>query len=301
MNQKILITGTNGLLGSKLVRLLSEKGVDFIATSLGENRFLDLDFKYQSLDITKEPQVYALVSDFRPDVIINCAAYTNVDGCEDNRDACYKLNVEAVRNLARSAEEFNAHLIHLSTDFIFNGEDGPYTEESSANPLGYYGETKWESEKLLRESACKYSILRTSIVYGYEPHIKRNNIILWLRQSLKDQSPVNIVDDQFRCITWAEDLAELCYAVAKNEKVGVYNATGKDYVSMLELARRIADYYNAPKSLIQPIHTADLGQKAKRPPKTEMIVDKAQKDLNYTPHSLEESLDQIEKLIKSQN
>jgi dTDP-4-dehydrorhamnose reductase len=301
MGKKILITGSNGLLGSKLVRLLADQEIDYLATSRGENRFDSFEIPYQSLDITKEPEVFSLTDSYRPDVIINCAAYTNVDGCETNRENCYQLNVEAVRNLARSAEEFGSHLIHLSTDFIYNGNDGPYRESSKAEPLGYYGETKYLSEQLLTDCTCNFTILRTSIVYGYEPHIKRNNIILWLRQSFRDQKSVNIVDDQFRCITWAEDLAELCLAVAESGNTGVYNATGGEYFSMLELAKRMADYYGAPKELIHAIHTSELGQKALRPPKTEMIIDKAQKELNYTPQSLEDSLDQIEKLIKSQN
>ena len=301
MGQKILITGSNGLLGSKIVRLLTNQQIDFLATSRGDNRFDAFEIPYQSLDITKEPEVFQLFASFRPDVVINCAAYTNVDGCETDRENCYRLNVEGVRNLARCAEEFKSHLIHLSTDFIFNGKDGPYTEDATTDPLGYYGETKYLSEKLLSDCTCPCSILRTSIVYGYEPHIKRNNIILWLRQSFIDHKSVNIVDDQFRCITWAEDLAELCLSVAHSGKTGVFNATGPEYLSMLELAHRMADYYGAPKNLIHAIRTKDLGQKAIRPPKTEMIIEKAQKELNYTPHSLEDSLDQIEKLIKSQN
>lgn len=301
MGRKILITGTNGLLGSKLVRLLTKNSMDFLATSRGANRFTSLDFPYRELDIVNETEVYSVVSDYRPDVIINCAAYTQVDACEDDRENCYALNVRAVRNLARSAEEFHSHLIHLSTDFIFNGHDGPYREDAKADPLGYYGQTKLQSEELLSKSSCPYTILRTSIVYGFEPHISRNNMILWLRQSFRDKKAVNIVDDQYRCITWAEDLAELCLAVAQSDKTGIYNATGKEYMSMLELAHRMADYYGASRELINPIKTKDLGQKANRPPKTEMIIDKAQKDLNYTPHSLEEALDQIEELIKSEN
>jgi dTDP-4-dehydrorhamnose reductase len=301
MDQKILITGSNGLLGSKLIRLLEKNQVDFLATSMGENRFESFEIPYQKLDVTEESEVYAVLDSYRPDAVIHCAAYTHVDGCETDRDNCYQLNVKAVRNLARSAEEFGAHLIHLSTDFIFNGKDGPYLENSKADPLGYYGETKFLSEQLLEGCSSKYTILRTSIVYGYEPHIKRNNIILWLRQSFLDNKSVNIVDDQYRCITWAEDLAELCFLTAVSGKTGIYNATGAEYMSMLQLAKRMAKYYGASEKLIHAIKTEDLGQKAVRPPKTEMIINKAQKDLNYTPHSLEESLDQIETLIKSQN
>lgn len=301
MKKKILITGSNGLLGTAIVRLLHRRDADFMATSVGQNRFSEFEIPYKSLDITNEYDVYSALSGYKPDVVINCAAYTQVDACETERERCYDINVKAVRNLARCAEEFNVHLIHLSTDFIFNGENGPYDESSEADPLGYYGMTKWLAEQLLEEAQAPITILRTSIVYGFEPHIQRNNIILWLRNSFLNDNPVKIVRDQYRCITFADDLAEICVSAAENGVTGVFNATGKEYMSMLELAQRMADYYGASRSLITPIDTAELGQKAMRPPKTQMIIDKAQKALNYAPLSLEESLNQIEGKIKSQS
>ena len=139
---KILITGSNGLLGQKLVKLLANKeGINLLATSTGENRIKAITgFDYISLDITNKLQVEQVFNQFKPNVVINTAAMTNVDACEDKKEECWNLNVNAVKNLIEASEKHQTHLIHLSTDFIFDGENGPYKEEDKPNPLSYYGE-----------------------------------------------------------------------------------------------------------------------------------------------------------------
>ncbi|MEE2931120.1 MAG: SDR family oxidoreductase, partial [Bacteroidota bacterium] len=159
---KFLITGSNGLLGQKLIQKLSRlPSVDLIATSIGQNRLSNTkNYKYISLDITDEDNVNDIISSENPDVVINTAAMTNVDLCEDERERCDALNVDAVRYLANACLKVSAHLIHISTDFIFDGEHGPYKEEDKPNPLSYYGLSKLDSEKILYEHECDWTILR---------------------------------------------------------------------------------------------------------------------------------------------
>ena len=154
---KILITGSNGLLGQKLVHALKDHPqIHLIATARGENRIRDKHgYIYEALDITDEKQVIDMVIEHRPDCIINTAAMTNVDECEKDKEGCVKLNIDAVRYLVNACKLYNTHLIHLSTDFVFDGEAGPYHEEDKPNPQSYYAWSKLESEKILNRKYDK--------------------------------------------------------------------------------------------------------------------------------------------------
>ena len=297
MSCTILITGSNGLLGQKLVHLLKEKH-NVIATSLGSCLISNQsDFIYQILDITDEYNIGKIFNMYKPKYVINTAAMTNVDACEDYRNLCDDINVKAVNYLSTACEKYNSHLIHISTDFIFDGKNGPYDEDDEANPLSYYGLSKWKSEQVLQKSNCKWAILRTILLYGTAENLERNNIVLWARKALKDSQELNIIDDQFRSPTLAEDLAQACYLVMKKEAVGVYNASGKDIMSIYEMVERMADFYKCDKSQINKISSTNLNQKAKRPLKTGFILDKSIKELGYKPHSFEEGLNFLEKQL----
>ena len=299
MSKKILITGSNGLLGQKLVSLLKNDH-QLLATSTGQNIINDKsNFSYSSLDITDAKSVELLFHSFKPDVVINTAAMTNVDGCEDEKDKCYDINVKAVQTLADLCQDSNAHLIHISTDFIFDGQDGPYKEDDFANPLSYYGKSKYESELILDESKANWTILRTIILYGTADNLKRNNIVLWGRKALKEGQSLNIIDDQIRSPTLAEDLAQACRLAFEKNAFGIFNVSGKDIMSIFEMVERMADFYKCDKSNINKISSDTLNQKAKRPPITGFLLDKAIKELGYQPYSFEQGLQILEnQLIK---
>lgn len=298
MSKTILVTGSNGLLGQKLVHLLKEKYA-VIATSKGGCLISNQsNFTYHSLDITDEVSIAKIFEKYKPEVVINTAAMTNVDGCEDEKELCDKINVSAVEFLANACEQYNSHFIHISTDFIFDGENGPYSENDTANPLSYYGLSKWKSEQVLQQSRCKWTILRTIILYGIAENLQRNNIVLWGRKALKDGQELNIIDDQFRSPTLAEDLAEACRLVLEKQATGIYNASGKDIMSIYEMVERMADFYQCDKSQINRISSSTLNQKAKRPPKTGFVLNKIINELGYEPHSFEEGLALLEKQIK---
>ena len=184
MSCTILITGSNGLLGQKLVHLLKEKH-NVIATSLGSCLISNQsDFIYQILDITDEYNIGKIFNMYKPKYVINTAAMTNVDACEDYKNLCDDINVKAVNYLSTACEKYNSHLIHISTDFIFDGKNGPYDEDDEANPLSYYGLSKLKSEQVLQKSNCKWAILRTILLYGTAENLERNNIVLWARNAL---------------------------------------------------------------------------------------------------------------------
>lgn len=288
----ILVTGSNGLLGQKITeKILTEGRLNLIATAKGANRFpVDGGYEYAEMDILNAEQVKQVVLKYQPDAIIHTAAMTNVDTSETNKDACYQLNVAATQNLVSLCEEHHIHFIHLSTDFIFDGGDGPYVETDAPNPLSYYGETKLLAELAVQNSKAKWAILRTVLVYGITADISRSNIVLWAKGALERTQPINVVNDQWRTPTLAEDLAEACLLAVENAAQGVYHIAGKDYMSIADLVRKVADYWSLDHSLILEISSAGLNQKAKRPAKTGFVLAKAIADLKYNPHSFEEGL-----------
>ena len=297
---KILITGSNGLLGQKLLhKLRVDNSVDLIATSRGENRVSkQSNYKYLALDITSKQEVEKIILAEKPDVVINSAAMTNVDLCEAEKDNCDALNVSAVQFLADACEKIEAHLIHISTDFIFDGEDGPYKEDDEPNPLSYYGLSKLKSEHLLQAHSVKWTILRTIIVFGVGENLSKGNIVLWAKGALEKGEPLNIIDDQFRAPTLADDLADACILAANKKAFGVFNASGKDIMSIYEIVERIAKHYGNTTENLNKISTATLNQTAGRPPKTGFILDKSRQVLGYNPHSFEECLALIDEQLK---
>jgi dTDP-4-dehydrorhamnose reductase len=222
---------------------------------------------------------------------------TNVDVCEKEQEKCYELNVAAVNTLIQICQQYNIRLIHLSTDFIFDGLNGPYSETDKPNPLSFYGKSKWEAEQLLINSSCSFAIIRTIIVYGVANEMSRSNIVLWAKAALENGEEICVVDDQWRMPTLAEDLAECCLLAVSKEAQGIFNVSGKDMMNMVELTQRVAQFWNLNSNLIKPISSKELQQAAPRPAKTGFILDKAITELGYRPHSFEEGLAVVAKQL----
>lgn len=287
-----MVTGSNGLLGQKLIHQLANRtDVELLATARGTNRLrMQEGYAFASLDVTNAQEVMNLCKHWQPEVIIHTAAMTQVDDCEDQQEACWQLNVQAVDHLVRACAAINAHLVHLSTDFIFDGAAGPYDETATANPLSFYGKSKLAAEKLLLESEISYSIIRTVLVYGVAEDMSRSNIVLWAKGALEKGQQLRIVSDQFRTPTLAEDLAAGCILAAIKRAQGIYNISGKDQMSVIELVKRVAKYFDLPTNQITEVTTDTLNQRARRPLVTGFILDKARRDLGYEPHSFEEGI-----------
>lgn len=290
---RILITGSNGLLGQKLISALRhDTSVELIATSRGEDRTPEpLGARYHALDITSKGEVDTVFDATKPEVVIHTAAMTNVDACELDPAACQLQNVTATQHLVNAAKRHNSHFIFLSTDFIFDGTAGPYREEDEAKPLSIYGDSKLEGERIVRESGlARWAIGRTIIVFGIAAGLSRSNVVLWAKGALEKGQPINVVDDQWRMPTLAEDLADGCIRIAKRGATGVYNLSGPDGMSILELTQRVARFFDLDPSVIRPITSSSLSQPAKRPPRTGFVLDKSRRDLGYAPRGFEEGL-----------
>jgi dTDP-4-dehydrorhamnose reductase len=293
---KILITGSNGLLGQKLVYALrNDARIDCIATARGENRLREKSgYTYATLDLTQRQEVFSVLHKYAPDCIIHTAAMTNVDACEVDPEACWNNNVDAVRFLLEACAGTSTHFIDISTDFVFDGKSGPYRETDPIGPQSVYARSKAEAEKLVQESGLPWAILRTMIIYGVTDDAQRSNVVLWTKQSLEQGKDINVINDQFRGPTLAEDLAQACIHAAFKKAQGIYHVSGREVLSILEIVQAVADHFGLDKKHIHPISTASLNQPAARPLKTGFIIEKAERELDYRPHSLQEGLKIVE-------
>jgi dTDP-4-dehydrorhamnose reductase len=295
---KILVTGANGLLGQKLVALLQQdKNIDLIATARNMLVTPLTRGEFHPLGTTSRDQVEKVVTLTKPDVIINTAAMTQVDDCEKDHEACIANNVTAVENLISACKLVNAQLIHLSTDFIFDGTEGPLDELAEPNPVNFYGESKLAAEQLIRFSDINWCILRTVLVYGVVPDMSRSNIVLWVKKSLEEGKKISVVNDQWRTPTLAEDLAMGCYLAATKKAKGIYNISGKDFLSPYDIAVQTAKFFKLDASLINATDSNQFKQPARRPLKTGFVIEKAKKELGYKPHSFVEGLEVVSKQL----
>lgn len=295
--KNVLVTGANGLLGQKLVEMLLPFANQYqiIATARGENRAkITKGYIYESLDITNVDAVSAIFEKYQPDAVIHGAAMTNVDQCEDQKELCWDANVNAVLYIVNECKKYNSKLIHVSTDFIFDGKNGPYSENAEANPLSYYGESKLAAEKIVQNSGLQWAIARTVLVYGVINDPSRTNIVLWAKNALESQKEIFVVDDQFRTPTLAEDLADGCIKILLMEKEGIFNISGKDFLSVFQMVQKVAEFYDLSMDNVKKVSSSTLNQRAKRPPITGFVIDKAVRELGFDPVSFSEGIQIID-------
>ncbi len=295
---KILVTGANGLLGQKLVAFLLQKDtVELVATARNPSVQSIKKGEFHLLDVTDRKQVDAIIALTKPEVIIHTAAMTQVDECETKREVCILNNVTSVEYLVSACTANNVHLVHVSTDFIFDGSKGPLDETEKPNPVNFYGESKLAAEKLIQNSNISWSILRTVLVYGITNDLSRSNIVLWVKKSLEEGKAISVVNDQWRTPTLAEDLAQGCYLAAIKKAKGIFNISGKDFLTPFDIAIKTAEFFKLDSSLLKATDSTHFKQPAQRPLKTGFIIDKAKKELEFEPHSFLEGLEIVSKQI----
>lgn len=294
---RILVTGANGLLGQKLVSLLLEnKEFEVVATGRGVNRNPASGYSYFARDLKDESSVISLLDKVSPDAVIHAAAMTQVDDCEKDRTACWNNNVDATRHIVKACQKTDSFLLYVSTDFVFDGEDGPYDESSFTNPINYYGESKLASEELVKQNNLKWAIARTVLVYGISANMSRSNIVLWVKESLEQNKPIRVVNDQWRTPTLVEDLAGGCIKIVSQSAEGIYHLSGGETFTPYTLALRVAAYFELDKNLITPVNRSTFTQLGERPIRTGFDISKAKRLLQFSPRKLEDGL----KLISNQ-
>lgn len=290
---KVLVTGANGLLGRYLVPALLEAGLEVIATSKGESRLTVGAFgdryTYASLDITDGLAVHACLTQYQPHVVIHAAALTQVDACELNQELATEVNVQGTAELLIDAESLQAHFIYISTDFVFDGQAGPYGETDPVSPVNWYGFTKIQAEAMVMESTTSWAIVRTCLVYGH-PGAGRSNLISWVRKSLLAQTPIQVVQDQFRTPTYAGDLAQALVNLTLEKRTGLWHISGGETMTPYDMALATAEALKAKPNLIEPVHAGIFKETGTRPPRTGFLIDKALQAGLFKPLSFSEGL-----------
>jgi dTDP-4-dehydrorhamnose reductase len=290
---KVVVTGSNGLLGQKLIKLLVGKNdFEVFALSRGENRLDDKNgYTYYNIDLTDWAELRRLLGAIQPEFLVHTAAMTNVDACELNPAECDLMNVEMVEQLVRILKPLDTHLIHLSTDFVFSGLKGEfYKEDDEPDPVNYYGESKLKSEKIVIDSGISSAILRTVLVYGLVDRNDRSNVVLWVKSSLEQKKDINVVTDQLRMPTYAEDLAEACWLAIVNRSSGIFNVSSSELMSIYDLAIEVAEAFGLDKDLIHPVETDKLNLPARRPLNTGLDLSRSSRVLQLPLRSFKERL-----------
>jgi len=296
---RILVTGSNGLIGQNLIKIFSLRtDIDLLAVSRNKNLYpSDWNYRFERLDLTVANDVNALVRDFKPTTIIHTAAMTHVDPCENDQKLCQLINVEATGRLADLAADLNAHFVFLSTDFVFSGERGPYSESDSPDPISVYGRSKLEAENLVQRLQIPWTIIRTILVYGVVPSMSRSNLVLWVKDALSRGESIKVVNDQFRMPTLVDDLAQGIVIACDRMATGIFHLSGPEMISIYDFAIKIARFFSLDESLISPVSSRTLNQPGVRPPATGFILDKAMKELNYHPSDLQQGLQRMQSLL----
>jgi dTDP-4-dehydrorhamnose reductase len=258
---KLLITGSNGQLGSELKKILgsgiSELGEIPVIYKGALNDCIDV----VELDITNLSAVREYVGNSKPDVIINCAAYTNVDGCETNQDDAFKVNAIGARNLAMAAEAAGAKMVHISTDYVFAGDGSkPYCESDICNPKSVYGATKYLGEQYVRDFCSRYFIVRTAWLYGYVG----KNFVKTIMKAGRERRVLKVVNDQIGNPTNAADLAYHILKIAATDEYGIYHCTGNRECSWYEFTCKIIEY-SGIDAIVTSCTTEEYPSKTKRP------------------------------------
>jgi dTDP-4-dehydrorhamnose reductase len=289
-SRKILVTGSNGLLGQAMVRMFKEDyfvmGCDLTGESFNKN-FPEHEF-FQ-LDLTQRDKVRKFFSNTKPDVIINTAAFTDVDQSEEKRDLCWTTNVRSVEILVEIVLEYAPVFVQISTDYVFDGKSGSYRETDATNPVSYYGHTKLAAEKILRSSGLEYIIARSMVLYGHGQKV-RNNFVTWVIQQLKNGSKIKVVNDQWGNPTLVDDLSEAIKRLLEKEEYGIFHVAGNEVCSRYEFAQKIIDVFGLDSSLMEEVNSSQFKQPAPRPVNSSFNLDKLSNTLDWLPGKLEESL-----------
>ena len=298
MSRKILITGVGGQLGKALQQNLMDK-FDVIATTRFA-RTLDYKSDIKILDITHRREVEKIINETHPDIIINCASYTDVDGCETNKSHAHLVNVTGLQNLIH-ASDHDTYFIQISSDYVFDGDAGPYLEEDHTFPINYYGKTKLEAENNLRGSQRKSLIIRSNVLYS-EDLLRKSNFFSWVYKSLRNNQRISVVNDQVSNPTYISHLVQAIFQCIILNAEGIYHYGSDDYLSRYEFAIAIAKYFKMDANLITSINTQDLHQNipsyvAKRPRHSGLNTLKIENEVGITTYSTEYSLNILNKIL----
>jgi len=275
---RLVVTGSTGLLGGKLLKAAWKRGWDVVGISRKE------------ADLADGEAVRRVLIGVAPEAVVHAAAWTNVDGCEQDRERAWTVNAEGTRYVAETCRELGAKVAYVSTDYVFEGEDGPYGEGDPPHPINYYGWTKWAGELAVLGASEENIVVRTMVLYGWGEGV-RPNFVLWLMKRLSEGEEVRVVTDQWGNPTFADDLAEAILDLLEAGCKGVVHYAGGDFWTRYDMALEVARRLGTDERLILPVTTSQLGQVAKRPLRSGLKTWRAEMILGRRPVGFREGLE----------
>lgn len=302
--KKLLVVGGSGLTGFKIVETAVRRFETF--ATYNTRKFNTENCHALRLDKTNRDATFSLMERVHPDIVIDTTGLNQVDYCEVHQDEAWRVNVEGTRNVAEACRRVGAKLVFVSTDYLFDGKKGFYNEESPPHPLNYYGKTKLEAERIVRETVEEPAIARPSVIYGWNPpelaglpsSSKRGaNFVVWAIGKLEAGEEISIVTDQYNSPTLVDNLAEALLGLSEMEKGCVYHTAGKSCINRFEFAKKVAEIFRFDERLIKPITSDELKQVAERPKRCCLDVSKVERELGIKFLTIEEGL----KRMKEQN
>lgn len=293
MWEKLLVTGGSGLLGNKIVNKASE---NFKVTATYNENPVEGGCESIKLDITQKEEVLRVFKKIHPVYVIHTAAFTDVDKSETEREKAWEVNAEGTRNIAEVCERVGAKMIYISTDFVFDGKRGNYKENDDLNPINWYGRTKLEGEKFVKNYDIEYIIARVSVLYGW--NINKLNFATWVINKLENKEKISIVRDQWNSPTFADNCADILLELIKRNENGLFHLAGGERINRFDFAKMISEIFDLNADLIKPVKSNEIKQQARRPMDSSLNVDRIKRGLGTKPFNVEQGLRQMKKQYK---
>lgn len=290
--KNVLIIGASGFLGKELYKCFS-KDEHYRVFGTYMNTKVEGLLKLDMLDVVN---LGAVFNNIKPNVVIITSALTNVEYCETHKEEAYRLNVIGVKNILDKCKEYFSKVIYVSTEYVFDGTEGPYVEEDEENPINYYGITKLLAEGIVKDNDIDYLIARTTVIYGFD--LDSKNFIMQLIKTLSRNINMRVPSDQISSPTYCPNLAEMLKEACDKNISGVYNMVGSDVVDRYAFACIASDILGLKKELLIPVSTSELNQIAKRPLKAGLYINKIKNELDIGPMSVEEGLKALANVSK---
>ena len=288
---KVLVTGASGLLGSRLCQIALKRNHEVYSAYNQHKPSYGTPIELNILDSRRQRHVLQKI---KPEALVHAAALTDVDRCELETELAWKTNVEATNDLVRLCKEHRTFLVYVSTDYVFDGEEGMYKETDKPNSINNYGLTKLKGEEAV-QALDNYCIARGSVIYGSTPSTGKTNFALWLLDKLKVKEEVRIINDQWNSPTLNVNMAETILEILEKRVEGIFHIAGATRLSRYEFAERIAETFNLDKKYIEPVTSEQMNFIAKRPRDSSLDVSKAKRNFASKPLEIREALERMKK------
>ena len=292
---KVLVTGSAGLVGQQVVKDLSNSHQVFSCYNESKPEYGDS----VKMDLKNHEMISSILTEKKPDIVIHLGAMTGVDLCEKEKTSASEINTKATEIIAKECSKLNSFLVYVSTDYVFDGNLGMYKEDDVTNPLGFYGKSKLEGEKVVQNFSTNWCIARTSTPFGLHP--TKKSFPMWVIENLQKQKQIDILIDQFTSPTYIPNLSRMLIEISERRITGVIHAAGASKISRYQMASMVSDKLNLDGTLLKQISINKMKWVAQRPKDSSLDVSRASSILNEKPQKIDQSLNLFIDEMKSTN